>query len=371
MSSESDLVSLIAAIYEAGMDSSLWPYALAQIAAAFRAPSAGIAGQGRTLSECWGFSFGVAEEAERKYIEYYHSVNPIWRRASSTRAGTVQTDTMVMPRAELKRTEFFNDFLVPQQLESMLNAVAMVDEGRQTIVAVRRKPQFEAADVELYKLLVPHLERAVQINLKLAKAEVTRSATLASLNHLADGVLFVDSDAKVRFANKSAEHFFANGDLRQRKGRLHANSAGETAALHAAIAKCARNVIQQRPSDFVSLRRAERAPLSLLIAPLPVDSPLIGMPLQPMAVIFVSDPESVAKPTVVQLRERFGMTPAEAGFALEISKGDGIQAAADRLSISMGTARTHLSRVFYKTGTRRQAELVGLLVSAGKQGAIL
>ena len=57
------------------------------------------------------------------------------------------------------------------------------------------------------------------------------------------------------------------------------------------------------------------------------------------------------------------MTPAEAGFAVEILKGDGIQAAADRLAISLATARTHLSRIFDKTGVRRQAELVRLLIS--------
>ena len=62
MSSESDLASLIAAIYEAGMDFGLWPDALGRIAAAFGAPSAGIARQGRTLSECWGFSSGVEQD---------------------------------------------------------------------------------------------------------------------------------------------------------------------------------------------------------------------------------------------------------------------------------------------------------------------
>jgi DNA-binding CsgD family transcriptional regulator/PAS domain-containing protein len=366
MSSESDLASLIAVVYEAGMDFSLWPYALGRIASAFGAPSAGIARQGRTLSECWGFSSAIDADTEKRYIDYYHSVNPIWQRASATPVGTVQTDTMVMPRRELKRTEFFNDFLVPQQMESMLNAVVLVEEGRQTVVTVRRNPEFEADNVELYKLLTPHLQRAVQINIKLAKAEVNQNSSVAALNHLEDGILFVDLDANVKFANQAAEHCFANGDLRLRKGRLHATSAHETAALHAVIATCARSRIQHQPRDFVSLRREGRSPLSLLVAPLPSENSFLLTPTQTMAVIFVNDPDKVSKPTPVQLRKKFGMTPAEAGFALEISKGDGIQAAADRLSISMGTARTHLSRIFNKTGTRRQAELVGVLISAGK-----
>ena len=82
-----------------------------------------------------------------------------------------------------------------------------------------------------------------------------------------------------------------------------------------------------------------------------------------MAIILVNDPDKNSKPDAAQLREKFGLTPAEAAFAVEISTGDGIQAAADRLSISRATARTHLSRIFDKTGSRRQAELVRVLIS--------
>ena len=271
---------------------------------------------------------------------------------------------MVIPRRELSRTEFFNDFLMPQRMEGLLNAVVLLEQGRQSVVTVQGNRQFEASDVELYELLTPHLQRAVQINIKLAGAELNQIASVVALNYLEDGVLFVDLNANVRFTNKAAENFFATRDLRLHNGRLHASSAAETAILHAVIAKCAETGIQHRRSDFVSLRReAGGSPLSLLIAPLPMEIPAWPTDLQPMAVIFVNDPDKNNKPTVVQLREKFGLTPAEANFAVEILKGDGIQAAADRLSISRATARTHLARIFDKTGTRRQAELVGVLLS--------
>jgi DNA-binding CsgD family transcriptional regulator len=281
---------------------------------------------------------------------------------------------MVMPRRELRRTEFFNDFLVPQQMESMLNTVVLVEEGRQTVVTVRRNREFGADHVKLYKLLAPHLQRAMQINIKLAKAELNHIWSVAALNHLEDGILFVDMNAKVRFANSAAEMFFLSRDIRMHKGRLSANSAAETESLHAVIAKCSERGIPLQ-SDFVWLRRqAGRSPLCLLIAPLPVEGASLLMSSlmseQPMAVIFVKDPDKNNRPTLPQLREKFGMTLAEAGFAIEISKGDGIQAAADRLSISRATARTHLSRIFDKTGTRRQAELVRVLISTSTPGAM-
>jgi DNA-binding CsgD family transcriptional regulator len=365
MSSESDLASLIAAIYEAGIDFSLWPYALGRIASAFGVPSASMARQGRTPSECWGFAVGIDPAMSDNYLEYYYGVDPLWQSASSTPAGTVQTDTMLIPRREFVRTEFFNDFLMPQSIAGLLNATVVVEEGRQSVVTLHGDKQFDEGHVALYKLLAPHLQRAVQINIKMARAELKHIASVETLNRLVEGVLIVDLNANIMFANKAAEKFFADRDLRQNKGRLHANSTAETTRLHAVVAKCAQPRTQLQQSGFVSLRRQlGRSPLSLLIAPLPLETTQYGLEApQPMAVIFVNDPDMSNKPAVVQLREKFGMTPAEAGFAIEILNGDGIQAAADRLSISRATARTHLSRIFDKTGTRRQAELVRVLIS--------
>ena len=106
-------------------------------------------------------------------------------------------------------------------------------------MTVQGNREFEASDVELYKFLTPHLQRAVQINIELARARLNQIASVATLNRLEQGILFVDLNANVKFANKAAERFFAGRDLRLNKGRLHASSAAETATLHAVIAKCA------------------------------------------------------------------------------------------------------------------------------------
>jgi len=58
------------------------------------------------------------------------------------------------------------------------------------------------------------------------------------------------------------------------------------------------------------------------------------------------------------------LTPAEAAVAVEVLEADGLQAAAGRLGISLATARTHLAHVFDKTRTRRQSELVRLLLQS-------
>jgi DNA-binding CsgD family transcriptional regulator len=78
--------------------------------------------------------------------------------------------------------------------------------------------------------------------------------------------------------------------------------------------------------------------------------------------LFKTEPAQTAVVRSEWPRRDLGLTPAEVRFTHEILKGDGLQAAADRLGISVTTARTHLAHVFGKTGTRRQAELVRLIL---------
>ncbi len=192
MSSETDLASLIEAIYEAGMDFSRWPNALGRIAAAFGALSAGITSEGEALVDCWGFASEIEPGHAKEYIDHCHSLNPIWQRVSSTPVGTVQADTIAMPGRELSQTGFFNDVLAPCQSGGLLNAIVLAEEGRPTIVTVHGNTQFEASQVEMFKLLTPHLQRAVQINIQLAGAKLNHIASVATLDHLEEGVLFVN-----------------------------------------------------------------------------------------------------------------------------------------------------------------------------------
>jgi DNA-binding CsgD family transcriptional regulator len=111
---------------------------------------------------------------------------------------------------------------------------------------------------------------------------------------------------------------------------------------------------------------ADRLPLNLLVTPIRPETLTAVVPwtlaLRSAAIVLVSDPETEIQARIGSLRERFGLTPAETAFALEIIKGDGRQAAADRLGITVRTARSHLSKIFDKTGVTRQAELVRLIL---------
>jgi DNA-binding CsgD family transcriptional regulator len=74
-----------------------------------------------------------------------------------------------------------------------------------------------------------------------------------------------------------------------------------------------------------------------------------------------SPPEAIAT--------EFGLTPAELRVLFAIVEVGGVPDVAAMLGLSQQTVKTHLQRLFAKTGSARQAELVKLV--AGYSNALL
>jgi DNA-binding CsgD family transcriptional regulator len=196
----------------------------------------------------------------------------------------------------------------------------------------------------------------------MADLDAVRSAGFAALDFLSEGVILADSNAHIVFANRGAEAILAKADgIGVDASRLCAASSPQTTALRRLISLSARRADVAQAGDSLLLERpSRRRPLSVTVVPMRREMAWWS-PAPPMAILFVADLEQDGELSESRLRTLYGMTRAEATVAGLISKGSGVKAAARQLGIAPSTARTHLHRVFDKTGTRRQAELAHLV----------
>jgi DNA-binding CsgD family transcriptional regulator len=77
--------------------------------------------------------------------------------------------------------------------------------------------------------------------------------------------------------------------------------------------------------------------------------------------VLITDPEEGPEPPAALLRRLYRLTKAENDIALRMMRGADPKQISDELSVSVTTVRTHLKRIFDKTDTHRQAQLVQLL----------
>ena len=82
------------------------------------------------------------------------------------------------------------------------------------------------------------------------------------------------------------------------------------------------------------------------------------MPEQRTALLRLYDPDAETAADQKALIMLYGLTHGEAVLAAKLIEGKSIEDAAAELFISAHTARTHLKRIFVKTDTHRQPELV-------------
>ena len=175
------------------------------------------------------------------------------------------------------------------------------------------------------------------------------------------GVALVDERANVLFASTTAQQFFRTNRMIQSSGVLRAPSATRT--LHQLIARCA-EWHSGNPEEALAFCRVGDPRLSLQLVPVSPTSATRDATEKGLVLIFMADPTKTSPPGPRQLRHQFGLTTAEAILASHIVRGRGLKACAELIGISESTARTHLRRIFEKTGTQRQADLVRLIYAS-------
>ena len=102
--------------------------------------------------------------------------------------------------------------------------------------------------------------------------------------------------------------------------------------------------------------------LDVMVTPVPQEGSILEADgMRPCAAVFLSRPGRAQVPWA-PIAACLGLTPAEARLASHLAGGTSLEEASESLGVSIHTARTQLKAVFAKTGTRRQGELVALLM---------
>ena len=112
-----------------------------------------------------------------------------------------------------------------------------------------------------------------------------------------------------------------------------------------------------------ALRLASKAEPRLTVVVGPLDGRLAASETAPAAFVLLTDPDRGSARPLWMLRNLYGLTAAETAMAERLMQGDTPEQAAAALNVKTSTARFHLRSMFQKTDTRRQAELVRLLLS--------
>jgi len=363
---------VVEAVYDCALDPRNWPITIRLIAELLESQRC-VLGVHDYVSGHNELTYQMGYEDERwwrLHEETYSRLSPLFGPMQMLTVGEVATRAMLVDDREFEESRYYLEWVKPQGLRDVTVVKTLQTAHRIGLLVVNRlatKPRYKAADVRLLSLLSPHVCRTITISDALNLETIRSAAFEATLNALASGVYLLDRLRRVIYMNRAAERQINGGKvLRIENNHLvptdRAARAALTSALDEAIADEA-----AKPDGGFSLALASKEGAGLIVAILPLNRGerrnLYGTFAAPAA-IFVRDPIVVPPLPGEAFAKLYGLTGSELRVLLAMSPGLSVKEAAEILGIGDTTAKTHLQKIYAKTGTSKQTELMHLFMSS-------
>lgn len=301
-------------------------------------------------------------EAMRTHDEYYVG-RRVWMVNEGPAPGVVELSESMCPEDRLIHTEYYNDWLLPNDMRHGLSCRLAVGDDATLRFGVGRSGRHGIYTVEEQRVLnslAPHMGRAIEITRRLDLLDAQARAGLSLLDQLTVAALLVEPNGRIVFSNPAAERLLRAADgVASRHGRLRATAPQLDAKLAVAISAAA---LGRGAATLPIARWRADGPLSATVSPLSERGPA-GVGIGPLALVLIAAPEAQPRISEAAARAAFDLTPAEARLAAALCAGRTLGDYADETGASINTVKFHLKNLFAKTGETRQPDLVRRLMA--------
>ncbi len=360
-----DLVGLI---YDAVADSALWPVFLESLARSTNSTLGSLTLGTPRIEQvaivCW---YGWRDEDQPLYMDRYMRVDP-WARASLfLTEGVVDTSENLCAPQELEASAAYREFYEPRGCHHGMGGSILRSATSISFVIVARDRTvgpFGERELSVLRPLMPHLRRAALLHGELASLRSQLAAFSGHLDRYPQAFLIIDSECRVLYVNAAGREVCEQRDgITIQGGQLLIMSRSNDAQMRTAVGEIA----ARRDLSFhrVEVRRpSSMSPYRVLLMPVPESGAIPLGVVQPAVAVLILDSGSASQIDPAALRNLFSLTAAEARVTAFLAGGYSLAEAASKLNVSVETIRTHTRRVLSKTATKRQGELISLVLRA-------
>lgn len=367
MKEDQGLTQLIGDIYDAALDSSRWNAVLAKIAEFTGGQAAGLLSKD-SVSKSGNvfYQSGVDPYFVRLYSETYWKFDPVASLPDCEVEQIVSIPDLV-PYDEFKAGRFYREWAQPQGWADAANAVLEKSATCCAYLSILRNQASGMVDEDMrrrMRLIVPHVRRAVRTGkaIDLSQAEAATFADI--LDGLSPAIFLVDAEGQVVHGNAAGRSVLDKGDLlRTVHGRLTAIDTQVDQALHSAFIAAGKNDAEiGAKGSALSLKGRAGERYVAHVLPLTVgEKRKTGAASNAVVALFVRKAELEAEPSSEVIGKTYKLTPTELRVLRAIVDVGGVRQVAENLGVADTTVKTHLGRLFEKTGVSRQADLVKLV----------
>ena len=366
----SDFSTLIGKIYDAALTDDAWKDALEAICVFLNARTAALNAYDLfDRKPPWQWNVGYDPYWMQIYMERYLAMNPYMDDVAALAAGECTYSSARPDYQAVQQSEFSQGWLQPQGfVDGSVLMIHRTSSQISTLVNVRSESQglFDAAAMARLEAIYPHLRRAVIIGRIIGdhQAQTARLATV--MDALAAGVFVLEKSGKLLHTNRAgAAMLAARSPVAILRDQFIFVDGLATRTLRDACA--AASVSWQAlggSGGAIPLAGRDGATYMAHLLPLSQDNrTLIEAPAGGAFVLFIKRNDPADASAITAFARRFSLTAKETEVLGKIIDVGGVPLAAEVLGLSATTVRSHLTSIFDKTGVRRQADLIQMLMA--------
>jgi DNA-binding CsgD family transcriptional regulator len=314
------------------------------------------------------FGSGHDPEFIRSYIDYYAALNPYPAFADQFSKVEVRTLESSIPYSDLAHTEYFQDWIRPQ--EDLRTGTGMVLSNEPASLCVvgtlqpwRHAEVLDPLAMEVMTDLAPVFQQAWRLCGSTAARAFDTGAVVSGIS--GEIVLALNANRRIAHLNGAGETALVEGRwlTADHAGRVHLTNAEADRRLGLLLARIGGDE-RLEASQFVLRDRNGAADVDLL----PLSPDAIGdwtaalrLGLLRPAVMLCLTPRRV-KSGLPAWAGRAGLSPMETGVVRALSSGLSAREIAERRDVSIHTIRNQIKSAMAKCGVSRQSQLVALVL---------
>lgn len=369
-----DIATLVGA---AAVDPTKWLDALLQLERALGANGCAlftpeIDPDGRYLAVATPLVAGATADYLREWAASDAWINAATERRFFRTAGEIRTGVEALEQRALRRTDFYNGFLRPNDIEHILSLKVTDGNDRLapathlSIYAPRSGVGFGEEHKAFLAELWPHMQRAIKAHWTLARAQHAWPAVEAMLDALAQPAWIVQRDRTIEHANVHARPAATARAgprpwLKTRRGRLESLGDLDAPALDHALAHASASGGRSWITSMTVDGALQRAVLRVADLKAHPGFNAFWPKAHALLVLELPPPDNLHAAWMNKVIAHYRLSPAEGRVLLRLGAGLAPREVADELQLSLATVRSHLRALFEKTGCRRQSELMRLV----------
>ena len=354
--------SLVGQIYDAAVDPAQRGAALEQVAGFVGGSAATILSRDAArLSIEIHQHYGTDSRFRELYRDRYVELDPLLDRHLDLPVEQTMGVADVMPYSESVATSFYREWVEPQGAVDLATVTLERSNARTTILQVMRgrsRGTVDDAMRERMRLIAPHIQRSRVMGRHIRARSHTVADLAEVLDCLSTAICLFDAEGRVVHANAACRKMLADGDLFAIVGdRIVVRNTQSDRIFRSffdVLANGGAGSPERRKIELMTSANGQH----YLAHAFPLTRERSLQRDGAATVLFLQKASMAPQLATAAIAAAFKLTPSELRVLMAIVELGGVPDTATKLGIAETTVKTHLGRLFEKTGAGRQADLV-------------